>query len=236
MIAIPAIDLRAGACVQLVGGSYDAERVRLDNPLAVALHWCALGFRALHVVDLDAATERGDNAALVARLLRCTASDVRVGGGIRSTGQASRLLAQGARSVIVGTRALEDPAWLRELAAAAPGRVIVAMDARDGRLVTRGWTVAVDTTLADAIDAMNALPLAGILTTAVHVEGREVGPDLGLVEQVVGRSVHPVIAAGGIASLDDLRALEDRGATAAVLGMALYTGRIDAARCAGEFG
>lgn len=236
MIAIPAIDLRAGACVQLVGGSYADERVRLDNPIAVALRWRSLGFRALHVVDLDAATGRGDNAEIVERMLRCTASDTRVGGGIRSIDRVTRLLQLRAAHVIVGTRGLEDPAWLREVASAAPGRIIVAMDVREGCLVMRGWSTVLDVPLDDAIDGMNELPLGGILTTAVHVEGRELGPDIELIDRVVNRSAHPVIAAGGIASLDDLRALEDRGAAAAVLGMALYTGRIDAARCAGEFG
>ena len=140
MIAIPAVDLREGACVQLVGGEYTNERIRLTDPVAVARDWARYGFRRLHVVDLDAATGRGSNGDIVAELMRDTAAELQVGGGVRSTEQVDDLLGSGARAVVVGTRALEDADWLARLATTYPNEIIVAADVRDRRVVTRGWT------------------------------------------------------------------------------------------------
>ena len=121
MIAIPAVDLRDGACVQLVGGEYERERVRLEDPVAVARGWSALGFRLLHVVDLDAAPGRGSNAVVVRAITAEPGLEVAVGGGIRDDSAVARLLGDGARRVVVGTRAVEDPAWLAALAERWPG-------------------------------------------------------------------------------------------------------------------
>ena len=236
MIALPAIDLREGACVQLVGGSYAQERVRLRDPLAVAQHWRHLGFRGLHVVDLDAATDRGSNADLVGHLLGTSGADVQVGGGIRSAAGVCALLAAGAHRIVVGTRALEDPQWLVDITTRASGRVVVAVDVRDGRPVVRGWSRPIPRTLRSLLTEMDTLPIAGILVTAVDVEGALKGPDLRLTQEVLDLTSLPVIAAGGITTLDDLRALDRIGVTAAVVGMALYTGDMNAAQCAGEFG
>jgi len=234
MLAIPAVDLREGACVQLVGGEYDAERVRLADPVAVARRWRAEGFRTLHVVDLDAATGRGDNAVVVAAIL-AVGGDVQVGGGVRDEGAIERLLAHGAARVVVGTRALEDGAWLAHVAARFPGRVVVAVDARDGRVVTHGWARTQDRDVADTVRSLAGLPLAGVLVTAVEREGRLAGPDLELAERAVLACAFPLHASGGIASAEDLRALGARGVAAAVLGMALYTGALDARAVAKEF-
>src|SRR6476659_8086078 len=112
MMAIPAVDLREGACVQLVGGDFAEERVRLADPVSVAREWAQYGFRRLHVVDLDAATGRGSNRDIVNELLREIPAEVQVGGGVRSTSDVEDLVVSGARAVVVGTRALEDPDWL----------------------------------------------------------------------------------------------------------------------------
>ena len=236
MIAMPAIDLRGGACVQLVGGSYARERVRLPDPVAVARGWVDVGFRSLHIVDLDAATGRGDNAGVVRELLDATDAELQVGGGVREADRIERLLADGARRVIVGTRAIEDSDWLEEMAGRFPDELIVAADVRDRRVVTRGWAHALPLDILDAIDELNALPLAGLLVTAVHREGQLQGTDLPLMEDVVEAAMCPIYAAGGITTLGDLRSLADRGVTAAVIGMALYTGAIDPRAAAGEFG
>lgn len=235
MIAIPAIDLRDGACVQLVGGSYADERVRLEDPVSVAASWERAGFRHLHVVDLNAALERGSNAALVAEILRATQAEVQVGGGVRDENAVERLLDEGATRVMVGTRAIEDMPWLEALADRFPAQLIVAADVRDRRIVTRGWMRTLPLGILDAIEQLNALPLAGILVTAVHREGQLLGTDLPLMEDVAETANCPVYAAGGIASLIDLRALADRGIAAAVIGMALYTGTIDPRIAAEEF-
>jgi phosphoribosylformimino-5-aminoimidazole carboxamide ribotide isomerase len=235
MIAIPAIDLREGACVQLVGGEYTDERVRLPDPIAVAHEWARYGFRRLHVVDLDAATGRGSNRNVVADLLREGVADIQVGGGVRSTTQVEELLASGARAVVVGTRALEDADWLARVASAYPNEILVAADVRDRRVVTHGWTRTLPREIMDVTEELSALPLAGLLVTAVHREGKMEGTDLFLMEDVAEAASFPVYASGGIRSLADLRALQDRGIAAAIIGMALYTGVIDPWQAAEEF-
>ena len=235
MIAIPAIDLRGGACVQLVGGSYEQERVRLDDPASVARDLSAHGFRRLHLVDLDAATGRGSNAELIRDMLADRTLEMQVGGGIRSGETIERLLAEGARNIIVGTRALEEMEWLAEMTSLFPGELIVAADVRERRIVTRGWARTLPRDILDAVAELNDLPLAGILVTAVHREGQLGGTDLPLMEDVAELSEAPVIAAGGVASMNDLRALADRGIAATVIGMALYTGTLDPRLVAEEF-
>lgn len=235
MIALPAVDLREGACVQLVGGDYSNERVRLADPVAVAREWTRYGFRRLHVVDLDAATGRGSNRDVVTELLRESAAEIQVGGGVRSTTQVDELIECGARAVVVGTRALEDVDWLARLAAAYPNEIVVAADVRDRRVVTHGWTRTLAREIIDVTEELSALPLAGLLVTAVHREGRMQGADLFLMEDVVEAASFPVYASGGIGSVADLRALADRGVAAAVIGMALYTGAIDPWQAAEEF-
>lgn len=235
MIAIPAIDLRDGACVQLVGGSYAEERVRLEKPVAVARRWAGCGFRRLHVVDLDAATGNGSNAAIITAILDDDDVDVHVGGGVRTTTRVEELLAEGARYVTVGTRAVEDPDWLADLAAAHPGAVIVAADVRERRILTHGWSRALAMDVLDFLAEVEHLPLGGVLVTAVHREGRMVGPDLALMDDLTEASDLSIIASGGIASRDDLQALAHRGVSAAVIGMALYTGALDPYAIAEEF-
>jgi phosphoribosylformimino-5-aminoimidazole carboxamide ribotide isomerase len=236
MIAIPAVDIRDGACVQLVGGSYDAERIRLENPAAVARQWAGMGFARLHVVDLDAATDTSSNAAVIRGILDAAAARIQVGGGVRSTHRAAELLAGGASSVVVGTRAIEDPDWLAEVANEFPGSIIVAADVRDRRVVTHGWSTTSSADVIDFIRSLDGLPLGGLLVTAVHREGQMIGPDLPLMEDVVAASAAPVTASGGISSRSDLCALDRRGVRAAVIGMALYTGALDARATAEEFG
>jgi phosphoribosylformimino-5-aminoimidazole carboxamide ribotide isomerase len=235
MIAWPAVDLRGGRVVQLVGGDPDCERVRLADPVSVARHWVACGFRALHLVDLDAALGQGDNRALLGRVAAAVPVPVQAGGGVRDDHAVNALLEAGATRVLIGTRAIEDPAWLRAMAATRPGRLIVAADVRAGFVVIRGWTASTTLTLDAALASLDDLPLAGVLVTDVTREGRLEGIDAAAFRAAVQATRHPLIAAGGITSADDLRALEAAGAAGAVLGMALYTGRLDATQVAKEF-
>jgi phosphoribosylformimino-5-aminoimidazole carboxamide ribotide isomerase len=236
MIAIPAVDLREGSCVQLVGGRYDAERIRLPDAAAVALRWSAMGFRRLHVVDLDAATGRGGNGPVVEAIRRTTEARLQVGGGIRDADAVARHLHGGIEAVVLGTRALEHPAWLSKLTARWPGRIIVAADVRGRSLVVRGWTALHTASLEEVIDLVNALPVSGVLITAVHAEGLMAGPDLALMRGLAARCRAPLIASGGITTREDLLALADAGVARAVIGMALYTGALDARATAEEFG
>jgi phosphoribosylformimino-5-aminoimidazole carboxamide ribotide isomerase len=236
VIAIPAVDLRDGACVQLVGGSFAHEKVRLDNPVEVARSWEHYGFHRLHVVDLDAATGRGSNLPVVRSLLFDSGIPIQVGGGVRSGELVEELLEAGASRVIVGTRAIEEPEWIAELAARHPGEIIVACDVRERHVTTRGWAHTLPLDILEVLEELNPLPLAGLLVTAVHREGQMQGTDLPLMEDVAESSNFPVFASGGITTMQDLRALEHRGLAGVVIGMALYTGVLDPVAVAGEFG
>jgi phosphoribosyl isomerase A len=234
--AIPAVDLRAGRCVQLVGGRPDHERVSLPDPVAVARRWRETGFRTLHVVDLDAALGAGDNLDLVARIAREVPGDLQVGGGVRDLERARALLDAGADRIIVGTRAVEDPAWLAELAEHHPRRIAVAADIRDGVVLRRGWTEASPLRILPFLDSLAPIPLAGILCTDVGREGRLEGIDPEGVRGVLEGSSHPVWISGGVTTPEELDFLATHGAAGAVLGMALYTGALDPERVAAAWG
>ena len=235
MIVTPAVDLRDGKCVQLIGGSYDRQAVELDDPVKAALDWEAAGFRTLHVVDLDAATGHGENAATIERILSAVKSDVQVGGGIRSTERVEMTLAAGASRVVVGTRAIHDSEWLEEIAEAYPDRIVVAADIRDRAIVTHGWAGESKEDMEAAIERLTSLPIAAVLVTAVHREGLMQGPDLPLMRDVIRQSKVPVQASGGIGDVTDLRALAGIGVSSTIVGMALYTGRLDTSKLAEEF-
>ncbi|MDQ6736430.1 MAG: HisA/HisF-related TIM barrel protein, partial [Gemmatimonadota bacterium] len=208
---------------------------RLDDPPAVAHKWEFAGFQRLHIVDLDAATGRGDNAEMIREVLRATSMRAQVGGGVRDENRIEGLLRDGARNIVLGTRAVENPVWLADMAEAFPDTIIVAADVRERRVLTRGWARTSDRYVLDLIDDLNDLPLAGVMVTAVHKEGLMEGTDLRLMEEVVDQSEHAVCASGGIGTIGDLRALQDRGVASVVIGMALYTGAIDPAAVAEEF-
>ena len=186
-------------------------------------------------MDIDAAIGTGSNAAVVASLLKLPGLAFEVGGGVRDADDIQRLLDLGAARVLVGTRALEEPSWLEEVAFKFPGKLMLAADARGRQVVTRGWTRTLTQDVAALIAGADPLPLAGILVTAVHVEGMESGTDLELMSELVEITRHPLQAAGGIASVDELRKLASAGVSGAVLGMALYTGKLDPAAVAREF-
>lgn len=235
-VAVPAVDLRGGRCVQLVGGRPEDERISLPDPVAVAEDWWARGFGTLHLVDLDAALGSGDNLELLGRLLASTPATTQVGGGIRDDGRAEALLEAGADRIVVGTRALDDPDWLARLAARQPGRVVVAVDVRDGRVLRKGWTEEAGMTVTELLGRLTDLPLAGVLSTDVGREGRVTGIDAAAAADTMRASAHPVWISGGVSSTTDLEHLEQSGAAGAVLGMALYTGTLDADAVARRWG
>jgi phosphoribosylformimino-5-aminoimidazole carboxamide ribotide isomerase len=235
MIAIPALDLRGGACVQLAAGSYDQELIRIPDPVGVALAWRQYGFRHLHVVDLDAVAGRGANTPEIQAVLGATDVEVQLGGGIRTRDLIQRSLDDGAQRVIIGTRALEDPDWLAEMSTVFPGSIVVAADVRGRRILSHGWTRTHPKLVLDLIEELNGLPLAGVLVTAVHREEAMNGTDLPLMEDVAEIAEFPVFASGGLGRVNDLRALADRGVAAAVVGMALYSGAMDPRSVADEF-
>lgn len=226
MKILAAIDLRHGRAVQLVGGSTAEEKVSREDPAAVAAEWSGWGFDGLHVVDLDAALGEGDNGAVIEEIVRASDLPVQVGGGVRGEDRIAELLEIGAERVVIGTRAVEDQRWRLSVTREFPDRLIVAADVREARIVTRGWTHSTAIPISELLREISRDPIAGVLVTDVGREGRMDGVDQELFAGIIQATAHPVIAAGGIAGPDDLRKLADAGATAAVVGMALYTGAI----------
>lgn len=235
MIVTPAIDLMGGRCVQLVGGQPTDTKVSLPDPPSVARSWVDRGFESVHVVDLDAALGTGDNLDLIPALLG-TAKDGQVGGGIREEARASALLDAGADRIVVGTRGLDDREWLSAIADRWPGRVVLALDFRDGVVLRKGWTESTAKRVEEFLDECAALPLGGVLATDVGREGRLEGIDVEGCRRIVTKSPFPVWISGGITTVDDLAELEQVGATGAVLGMALYTGTMNADEVARRWG
>lgn len=235
MIAIPALDLRNGACVQLAAGSYDHEVIRIPDVVGVELTWQHYGFHHLHVIDLDAISGRGSNAELIRTVLSRTEAETQVGGGLKTREAIQQLLTDGARRVVIGSRALEDPDWLAEMSGLFPGSLVVATDVRDRKVLAKGWARARPMLLLDLVDELNRLPLAGLIVTASHHDDIVGGSHLSLMEDAADAADFPVLAAGPFASINDLRTIADRGVSAAIIGMALYAGGMDPRIVAEEF-
>lgn len=222
----PAIDLRNGRVVRLVEGKAGTERDVSGDPLAIARDWEDRGASALHVIDLDAALEQGHNRAVIRRIIRQSRIPVQVGGGVRDQARLRALLKAGAARVVVGTRGVKDPAWLRDMATRAPQRIVLAVDARGRDLVIRGWTESAGLDLCDLARRVADLPLAALLYTNVEVEGHDRGVRLRPVRDLLRVAAHPVIYSGGVSRVSDLVKLRERGIAGVVLGTGLYFGRL----------
>lgn len=236
MIVAPAVDLKGGRCVQLVGGRPEDERVSLPDPIQVARGWWDRGFGTLHLVDLDAALGSGSNRPLLLATAAATDATTQAGGGVRDDDVARELLEGGVNRIIVGTRAVTDRPWLSRLARQWPNRVMVAADVREGRIVRKGWTEQTPVKAPDFLASLASLPLAGVLCTDVGREGRMEGIDRESVASILEASPHPIWISGGVTTFQDLEWIRERGGEGAVLGMAIYTGALDLEVLAREFG
>ncbi|MDX1647235.1 MAG: 1-(5-phosphoribosyl)-5-[(5-phosphoribosylamino)methylideneamino] imidazole-4-carboxamide isomerase [Longimicrobiales bacterium] len=236
MIVAPAVDLKGGRCVQLVGGEPDEERVSLPDPVSVARSWSEKGFEVLHVVDLDAALGHGENGEVIDDILRERRMEVQVGGGVRSEERIEQLLDAGVARVVIGTRALDEPAWLADVADRYPGRLMIALDTREGLVLRKGWTEATELRAERYLPELADLPLAGVLSTDVGREGRLSGIDRDGCRRVIEASPHPAWISGGITTLEELAFLAAAGAHGVVLGMAVYTGALDTVTLAERWG
>ena len=221
---IPAVDMQDGEVVQLVQGERGTEK-RYGDPVAAAERWVEAGARTLHLVDLDGAFEgERANADAVEAIVDAVDVPVQLGGGIRTAADATDLLARGVERVILGTAAVEDPALVEEITAEYPGRVMVSLDAADGEVVVSGWTESTGLDPAAAAARYAELGAGSILFTDVDVEGQQAGVQAAVTARVADAVDIPVVASGGVASLDDVAALRDAGAAAVVVGTALYEG------------
>ena len=228
---LPAVDVSAGRAVQLVQGEAGSERV-FGEPREAALRWQEQGAGWIHLVDLDAAFGRGSNAALLAEVIGSLDVQVELSGGIRDDESLRRALSTGARRVNIGTAALEDPDWCDRVVGEYGDRVAIGLDVRGSRLAARGWTRDGGELYA-VLDRLEAAGCSRYVVTDVASDGMLAGPNLALLRDVCARAKAPVIASGGVSSLDDLRALstlESEGVEGAIAGTALYTGAFTVAQ------
>ena len=222
---LPAVDVSDGRAVQLVQGKAGSERV-FGEPREAALRWQQQGAEWIHLVDLDAAFGRGSNAPLLAEVIGTLDVQVELSGGIRDDESLRRALSTGARRVNIGTAALEDPDWCDRVIGEYGDRVAIGLDVRGSKLAARGWTRD-GGELYEVLERLEKAGCARYVVTDVASDGMLSGPNLGLLRDVCARSNAPVIASGGVSSLDDLRALAGLaadGVEGAIAGTALYTG------------
>lgn len=228
MEVIPAIDLRRGKCVRLYQGDYDRETVFSGDPLGVARHWQSLGAKRLHIVDLDGAA-RGElcHAALVEEIARAVDVPVQLGGGLRRLDVVQQVLDFGVSRAILGTAALEDSGLVEEACRRFGEGIVVSVDARAGYVATHGWRERSVVTAAEVVQDMVALGVRRFIYTDITRDGTLTAPDYRAILDLVQKTDRPVIAAGGISSLEHLRKLSELGVEGAIVGRALYTGDLD---------
>jgi phosphoribosylformimino-5-aminoimidazole carboxamide ribotide isomerase len=226
----PAIDLRGGRCVRLYQGDYARETVYADDPVAQARAFAAAGAPWVHVVDLDAArTGEAANRPVVAAIAAALDVPVQAGGGVRDDAAADALLECGVRRVVVGTAALDDPDWVRRLAARCPGRVAVGLDARGREVAVRGWVEGSGHDLVDVARRFADAGVAALVVTEIGRDGTLAGPALDQLTDVLAATDLDVVASGGVGSLADLRSLsalevDGRRLAGVIVGRALYEG------------
>ena len=230
MILYPAIDLKDGQCVRLLRGEMDQATVFGDNPAAQAKAFQDAGCEWLHLVDLNGAfAGEPVNGAAVEAILSATSVPAQLGGGIRDMATIERWLEKGLARVILGTVAVEDPDLVRQAARAFPGKVAVGIDARDGRVATKGWAEETDVMVTDLARRFEDAGVAAIIYTDIDRDGAMQGPNIEATAALARSVSIPVIASGGVSSLNDLIALKNCGARldGAISGRALYDGAID---------
>jgi phosphoribosylformimino-5-aminoimidazole carboxamide ribotide isomerase len=229
MILFPAIDLKDGKVVRLKQGDYGQVTQYGADALAVAKKFADQGAQWVHVVDLDAAkTGEAKNQAIVEQIAAQSGLKVQTGGGIRTLQTAGKFLAAGISRVVVGTQAVRDPAFLRELGEAFPNRVALGLDTKEGKIAVTGWTETVDQTLESYLQTAPLQGIAALIFTDISRDGMLTGPNLESLKKVLADSPIPVIASGGISSLEDLKSLsglKHPNLLGVIVGKALYEGK-----------
>jgi phosphoribosylformimino-5-aminoimidazole carboxamide ribotide isomerase len=230
MILYPAIDIRGGRCVRLIEGDFDRETAYDSDPSLAARRWVEAGADWLHIVDLDGAVEgRPINREAVAQIRSSVDVSIQLGGGLRQLTDLEDAFAAGVDRAILGTVALRDPKLVISAVARWGDRIAVALDARDGRLATDGWLGQTDTSAVEMARRLAQRRVRHFVYTDIRRDGTLAGPNLDGLIELVAKVDADVIASGGIASLEDLRAVAAAGATGAIIGRALYDGRVDLA-------
>ncbi|MBD3188113.1 1-(5-phosphoribosyl)-5-[(5-phosphoribosylamino)methylideneamino]imidazole-4-carboxamide isomerase [Candidatus Bathyarchaeota archaeon] len=227
---IPAIDLREGKCVRLFKGAIGTETCYYENPVDALTHWKDAGATRIHIVDLDAATGIGSNKDIIERLVSFAGKDIsiQVGGGIRDESIANAYIDIGVSKIVIGTAAVQDPRLIEKLSRRhGSGKIIVALDHKDGMVQVKGWTEDSGKNVYDMARSMENHGAGAILFSSVEADGAFTGPDLKGTRIMVNTISIPVIAAGGVRNLGDVASLNDAGAAGVIIGKALYEGKID---------
>ncbi len=228
MLILPAIDLRGGQCVRLRQGDYAQETVFGSDAAVVAREWVRQGARALHIVDLDGAREgRPVNTTQIQAIVRSIDVPCQLGGGLRSREHIEQALAWGVRKVILGTRAFKDSAWFEEIVREFPDRIVLGLDVRQGLVATNGWLEVDQTPALEVVRRCAALPLAALVYTDISRDGMLEGANVEVMAELASATSVPLIASGGVTSLEDVRKLARLGLAGCIIGRALYEGCID---------
>ena len=223
----PAIDLRGGKCVRLKQGDYARETVYGDDPAAMARRWVGDGAGHLHLVDLDGARDGMlINRDAIQAIIRAVDIPTELGGGVRDEETIRELLSLGLSRVVVGTKAIADPDWLKQMCAAFPEQIVLGIDAKDGRVATDGWLEVSDVAATELANQFAEQPLAAIVYTDIATDGMLSGPNVVAMQEMAAAVDVPVIASGGVSCADDVRKLTTTGVAGCIIGRALYEGKI----------
>jgi len=225
----PAVDLRGGKCVQLVGGVPGSEVVKLDDPVSQARRWADAGSPVLHIIDLDGAIEGVRvNAPILGQIVGELDLFTQVGGGIRTAHDVEELLGLGVDRVMIGTAALKEPEMVKELSKRyGSERIMVALDVKHGLVTTEGWQRVLNEKAVGLGQLFEKMGAGAILFTNIDIEGQQRGVKIAPVKQLIESVGIPVVVAGGVTTIEDILSLRDAGAAGAVVGTAIYTGKLD---------
>lgn len=231
MIVIPAIDIKNGQCVRLLQGRMDTETVFSTSPAAAAQRWQSEGAEMIHVVDLDGAVAKKPcNADVISDILKAVRVPIQVGGGIRDTQTIDRYLSRGVRRIVIGTEAIRNPDWVKDVCKRFAGAVVVAIDAREGLVAIEGWTQTTAVSAVELAREFEDCGVAAINFTDIHRDGMQTGPNIPETRRLAEAVTIPVVASGGVSSLQDIQnllPLRSCGLAGVITGRALYTGTLD---------
>jgi phosphoribosylformimino-5-aminoimidazole carboxamide ribotide isomerase len=231
MNVIPAIDIKNGRCVRLEQGRMDRETVFSEDPAAMACQWQAQGASLIHLVDLDGAVSKEPrNRSVIAAILEAVDVPLQLGGGIRDLATIEMYFQLGVQRIVIGTEAIRNPDLLKAAGRQFPGRMVVGIDARNGLVAIEGWTETTTTTAIDLARRFEDCGLAAINFTDIHRDGMQTGPNIEATGQLAAAVSIPVVASGGVSTLDDIRnllPLENAGVEGVITGKALYSGTLD---------
>ncbi len=226
MIVIPAVDVLDHKVVQLVGGMPGSQQIVMDDPFEVAMDWVKKGAPYLHLVDLDAAFGKPDNSDVFCKIIREAGVPCEVGGGIRTAEQIAKYVEAGAERIVVGTKAVTDTEWLKEMANRFPNKLMLGLDVKDGKIAIKGWQESAPISLDSMFSIISQIPVVAVLNTDINVEGQQNGVNKDNVTSFCARCPKLVIISGGVTTQDDAQLAAKAGAGGVVVGMALYKNTI----------